>query len=83
MSCGVHTRMSNMGVVEQLELLNIGRIVEREFPGIQFDSLDELRMYLNQHLGTDIQNGDTLTDVRKDIEEALADKAYKRSMGVV
>ena len=72
-----------MAHTEQLELLNIGRIVEREFPQFKFDTLEELRVHLNDTLGTNIQTGDSLGDVRESIDQAIATKAYNRSMGVI
>lgn len=72
-----------MAPEEQMNLLIIGRIVEREFPTFSFSNLEELRIFLNNSLGTNIQTGDTLGAVLNDINAALVKKAYDRSIGVV
>lgn len=72
-----------MGVEEQMNLLLIGRIVEREYPTFTFSDLEELRVFLNNTLGTNIQTGQSLGEVKKDIDAALVKQAYDRSIGVV
>ena len=68
---------------DDLELINIGRIVEREFPQVQFNTLEDLRVFLNDNIGTNIQNGERISDVRKAIEKALVTIAYDRSIRVI
>ena len=59
--------------------MQIGALVEREYPNLTYNSQEELRVFLNDDLGVDIQQGDSYLAVYRRIEAKLNDRAFDRA----
>lgn len=75
--------MNNVAERDQLNLIRIGRMIEREYPDIEFKDMDEMRLYLNKHLGTSITTGMDLGEVATQIFNGRLHTAWLRVYGVV
>lgn len=64
---------------DQYICMQIGALVQREFPEFEYDDLEELRMFLNEQLGLDIQKGDPLNVTHRRIEAKITDRAFERA----
>lgn len=65
----------------QIELVRLGRLVEREFPNFAFVTLEELRVHLNTTLHLNIQRGDHIPAVYENVERAIFKRAFDRAKG--
>ena len=68
---------------QQMNLIRIGRLVEKEFPDIEFKDMEEMRLYLNTNLGTSITTGMKLGEVATQIVNGRLHTAWRRGYGIV
>lgn len=60
---------------QQINLVHIGRLIERKFPNTHFDTMEQYRKFLNENLGTNIQTGMLLPDAEAMIRKAIDDNS--------
>ena len=69
--------------IEQMNMIKIGRLIQREWPDDEFADLEEIRMFVNYDLLTEIRVGMALTEVLQILETAIQKRNYEWSMKVV
>ena len=69
--------------IEQMNMIKIGRVVEREWPLDEFANLEELRLFINYELMTDIQIGMSLGEVLQKLEAGIMNRNYRRAASVL
>ena len=63
----------------QLWMVKLGVIVGREFPSYNITTVEELRLFLNDQLGLNIQVGDEVKRVYHEVEAKINERAFNRA----
>lgn len=72
-----------MEPADQMSLIRIGRMVEKEYPGVEFKSMDDIRLCLNKDLGINIRTGMKLGHVATMIFNGRLHRAHRDTYGIV
>ncbi len=68
---------------DQLNLIRIGRMIEKEYPDIEFETLEDMRVYVNEDLGVNIKKGMKFGDVATTIFNGRLHRAHRNTYGIV
>jgi len=68
---------------EQLCLIEIGRMIEKEYPTMLFTSLEDMRLYVNADLGINIRHAMPIPDAMHELKTGIRRACYDRARGVV
>ena len=71
-----------MEIEDQKALIRIGRMVEKEYPGVEFKSLEDIRLCLNNDLGINITTGMKLGHAATLIFNGRLHRAHRDAYGI-